>query len=183
MDVDLISMGMPQFLLLWREVLKYSVRHYVLHSCRQNLHKTIQPHIKKKNPSICPNIIYIIYIVRYRKREGLKQNQACHNMCEKGREGSLAWFTDEATRGIVCVVDSTLEDVLVESGDIVVGLNLPAHVVGIESESANVLTHLLYRLQRLHHRGPLVKYVLSHCHRPAWRSSTLTTEALRHRSR
>lgn len=51
--------------------------------------------------------------------------------------------------GVIGIVNGALEEVLVEAGDVVVGLNLAGHIVAIQGEGAGVLAHLLHRLQGL----------------------------------
>ena len=76
----------------------------------------------------------------------------------------LCISTDEVIEHIVGIVDGTLEEVLVEVADVVVSLNLTCHVMAVESEGANVLVHLLHRLERLHHLSSFVQHVLLHRH-------------------
>lgn len=66
--------------------------------------------------------------------------------------------------GVIGVVDGALEEVLVEAVDVVVGLDLTGRVVAVEREGADVLAHLLHRLQRLHHLRSFVQHVLPHRH-------------------
>ncbi|RWW27277.1 hypothetical protein BHE74_00032766 [Ensete ventricosum] len=65
-------------------------------------------------------------------------------------------FTDEVGGGGVGVVNGALEDVLVNAGGVVVGLDLAAQVVGVEREAAQVLLHLRHRLLGLQHLRALV---------------------------
>ena len=71
--------------------------------------------------------------------------------------------------GVVGIINGALEEVLVETSDVVVSLDLASHVVAIESEGANVLLHLLYRLQTLQHLGSFVQHVLPSLHRSSGR--------------
>lgn len=71
--------------------------------------------------------------------------------------------------GVVGIINGALEEVLVETSDVVVSLDLASHVVAIESEGANVLLHLLHRLQTLQHLGSFVQHVLPSLHRRSGR--------------
>lgn len=70
--------------------------------------------------------------------------------------------TNESSVRIVRVINSALEEVLVEPGDVVVSLDLSVHVVAVEGEGANVLLHLLEGPHRLHHLGSLVQHLRAH---------------------
>lgn len=73
--------------------------------------------------------------------------------------------TNKVGCGIIGVVNGALEKVLVEAGNIMVSLNLPRHILAIESKGADVLVHLLHWLKRLHHLCPFVQHLLLHRHR------------------
>lgn len=64
--------------------------------------------------------------------------------------------TNESSVRILRVINSALEEVLVEPGYVVVSLDLSVHVVAVEGEGANVLLHQLEGSRRLHHLGSLV---------------------------
>lgn len=66
--------------------------------------------------------------------------------------------------GGVGVVKGALEEVLVDAGDVMVGLDLTAEIVGVEGKGASVLADLLHGLQRLHHLSPFVQQLLPHPH-------------------
>lgn len=74
-------------------------------------------------------------------------------------------ITDEVACGVVGIVDGALEEVLVETSYVVVGLDLTVHIVSVESEGTHVLVDVLDRLQRLHHSCSFVQHVLPHRHR------------------
>lgn len=78
--------------------------------------------------------------------------------------------------GVVRVVDGALEEVLVEAGDVVVGLDLTCHVVAVEGEGAHVLAHLVHRRQGLHHLRSFVQHVLGHRHRLSRRRRMVALE-------
>ena len=65
---------------------------------------------------------------------------------------------------MICIVNGALEEVLVDAGDEVVGLNLASHVVGVQGEGAAVLAHLLHWLQGLKNLSAFVYHVLPHSH-------------------
>ena len=128
-------MRMPKLLLIWWQGFKYLVRNYVFHSCTK-----IQV------------TLYINHLIAIQE----------HNLRVQWHNNDN---TNETAIGVIGIVNSALEEVLVESGDIVVSLDLSRHVGTVQSEGAHVLVHLLDWFQRLHHRRSLVQNVLLHRHR------------------
>lgn len=63
------------------------------------------------------------------------------------------------------VVNSTLEEVLVDAGAVMMGLDLASHVMAVKSEGTDVLFDVLDGLQGLHHLSSFVEHVLLHRHR------------------
>jgi hypothetical protein len=89
-------------------------------------------------------------------------------------------FTDETGMGVIRIVNGALQEVLVDTGDIVVCLNLAGHVVAVQGEGAHVLLHLLHGLQGLKQLRALVYHLLLHRHRLPRRPGVGTG---RHRTR
>lgn len=73
-------------------------------------------------------------------------------------------LTDEVGHGVIGVKNSALEEVLIDPSYIVVSLYLASRVMAVQGKSADVLVHLLYRLQRLQHLSPFVQHVLLRTH-------------------
>lgn len=71
---------------------------------------------------------------------------------------------------VIRIVNGALEEVLVEAGDVVVGLDLAGHVVAVGGKGAGVLAHLLHRLEGLKYLSSLVQHMLLHRHRLPRRS-------------
>ena len=67
--------------------------------------------------------------------------------------------------GVVGIINGALEEILIDTSDVMVSLDLASHVVAVESEGTNVLLHLVHRLQTLHHLGSFVQHVLPRRHR------------------
>lgn len=67
--------------------------------------------------------------------------------------------------GLVGVVNGTLKEVLIDTSNEMVSLDLASQVMAVQGESATVLAELLNRLQRLQHRSPFVQQLLFHRHR------------------
>lgn len=77
---------------------------------------------------------------------------------------------------VISIINSTLKEIPVDLGDIVVGFYLARYVMAIYSEGVNMLAHLLYWLQRLQHLCAPVQHVLPHRHRFSWRDRLISTE-------
>ena len=63
----------------------------------------------------------------------------------------VIFHTYETGIGLIRIINSALEKVVVEAGDIVMSLDLTTHVMAVTSKATNMLAHLFYGVQRLHH--------------------------------
>lgn len=70
--------------------------------------------------------------------------------------------TDKTATPIIGVINSTLAEVLIETMNKVMSLNLTVHVMTIKSKRAHMLVELLDRLKRLHHLRPFLNNMLLH---------------------
>lgn len=70
-------------------------------------------------------------------------------LIKKKKKDEAKSLTDETGLGMISIVNGALQEVLVDTCDIVVGLNLAGHVVVVQGEGAHVLVHLLHGLQGL----------------------------------
>lgn len=66
---------------------------------------------------------------------------------------------------MIGVVNGALEEVLVETGGVMVGFDLARHVVAVDGEGADMLGHFIDGFKGLHQLGALVQHVLPDGHR------------------
>lgn len=97
-----------------------------------------------------------------------KEVKLQYTMLKEKKDGGRIYNTYEPAIRVVGIINCALKEILVDPGDIVVGLYLARHIMAIYGEGAHMLAYLLYWLKRLQHLCSLVQHVLLHRHRLSW---------------
>lgn len=74
----------------------------------------------------------------------MKKSKTCSTYCLIVNYTGKRKLTNEAGVGVIGIINRTLEKVLVEPANIVVSLDLTAHVMAIQGKGADMLADLLH---------------------------------------